>query len=362
MHALCVPAELVKLDCTKRLPKPAAGVKGMTGKRRRHASVAGSSRKRLSLTEPLVFLNGSMTPASQAHLSVFDRGVVFGATVAEMTRTFRHQLWRLEEHLARLFQSLRSAQMQIDMTAADFARVSRELVDHNVRFVERDDELAVIHFVTAGEHAPYAWMAGRPARSEPTVCVHTFALPFASWAQKQEKGLHLITPSVRHVPPQCIEPKMKHRSRMHFFLAEQEVHQIDLDASALLLDLAGNVAETNNANFFIAARGAIVTPTTENALAGVSRAMVIELAAELGIPLVEGDFAPGDAQSADESFTSSTPYCLMPVTRINGSLIGDGKPGPIYRRLLAAWSQRVGLDIASQIRLGADRQIAAIQK
>jgi branched-chain amino acid aminotransferase len=101
-----------------------------------------------------------------------------------------------------------------------------------------------------------------------------------------------------------------------------------------------------------------VSPTTRNTLPGVSRATVIGLCGRLGIPFVERDFQVFSALNADEAFTSSTPYCVMPVTRINGVPIGDGKPGPVVKRLLAAWGEEVGVDIAAQIQDGARRRTA----
>lgn len=142
---------------------------------------------------------------------------------------------------------------------------------------------------------------------------------------------------------------MKCRSRMHYYLAEKEVQRADPEASALLLDLTGNVTETSTGNFLMVEHGVLVSPTLDNILPGISRATVMELANELGIPIVERDISVSAAQAAEEAFLSSTSYCLMPVVKINDATIGDGRPGPVYRRLLAAWSQRVGVDIERQI-------------
>lgn len=310
------------------------------------------------MPEPLVYLTGNLVPASQAHLAIFDAGVVMGATVTEMTRTFRREPYRLDDHLDRLFRSLKYTRMDIGMTKAALASVSRELVAHNAKLVDSEDELGLIHFVTAGEFPVYAGSAGRAARTTPTVCAHTFPMPFELWATKLDTGAHLVTPSIRHVPPQCFDPKMKYRSRMHYYLADKEAQLVDPDASALLLDLAGNVTETSGSNFLIVERGTIVSPTLVNTLPGISRATVIELAGKLGIPFVERDIQVHTVMNADEAFTASTPYCLLPVTKINGVSIGDGRPGPLWRRLMAAWSQIVGLDIERQIRDGASRRLA----
>jgi branched-chain amino acid aminotransferase len=290
-----------------------------------------------------------MVPASQAHLAIYDAGVVLGATVTEMTRTFGHKLFRLDDHLARLFRSLRYVRFDIGLSQQALAEVSNELVAHNARLLSPGGELGLIHFVTAGEYPMYAGMAGQVTRGAPTVCVHTFPLPFALWAEKMRRGMHLITPSIRHVPPQCYDPKMKYRSRMHYYLADQEARLADPEAAALLLDLDGNIAETSGANFLMVDRGTIVSPTLRNTLPGISRQTVIELAAELGIRFIERDIQVFNAVNADEALLASTPYCLLPVTRINGITIGDGRPGPVHRRLLSRWSELVGLDIQRQI-------------
>lgn len=311
------------------------------------------------MPEAHVFLNGRFVPASQAHIAIFDAGIVLGATVTDMTRTFRQKPYRLEEHVARLFRSLKYTRMDIGMTADEMVRISRELIEHNARLIHPDDELGLVHFVTAGEFAAYAGSAGRSARMKPTVCAHTFPMPFEFWVSKMTDGAHVVTPSIRHVPPQCYDPKMKYRSRMHYYLADKEAQLVDPDAVSLLLDLSGNVTETGGANFLIVERGTIVSPTTVNTLPGVSRGVVIDLARRLGIPFVERDIQVHSVMNADEAFLSSTPFCLCPVTRINGVSIGEGRAGPVYRKLLDAWSADVGVAIDQQLFECARRRTAA---
>lgn len=167
--------------------------------------------------EAIVFLHGKLVPASQAHMAIFDAGVVLGATVTEMTRTFRQTPWKLREHLERLYRSLRYTRMDIGLSIDELESITQHVVTHNAALLDPSDELGIIHFVTAGEFPVYAGSAGRTARTVPTVCCHTFPMPFELWQAKAEKGQHLITPSIRHVPPQCYDPKMKYRSRMHYY-------------------------------------------------------------------------------------------------------------------------------------------------
>ena len=305
------------------------------------------------MPEPLVFLNGRMIPASQAHLAISDAGFVQGATVTEMTRTFHKQLWRLGDHLDRLFRSLKYTRMDVGMTREQLASVSRELAEHNARLLHDKGELGLIHFVTPGEYPTYAGSSGQAARHH-THALHPH-LPVAvpPVGAENDGRTHLVTPSIRQVPPQCCDPKIKYRSRMHYYLAGHEARLVDPEASALLLDLDGNVTETNAANILIVEKGALVSPTTRNILPGISRATVMELAGNLGLSFAERDIQVYNVMNAEEAFLTSTPFCMLPATRINGTPIGDGRPGPLFRRLLAAWSALVGVDIERQIQDGA---------
>ena len=302
------------------------------------------------MSEPIAYLKGEFVPASQAVLPVYDAGVVLGATVTEMIRTFLHQPYKLEAHVDRIMRSMKYVRFDTGLSRSDLIDITMKVIEHNAGLLPPDKELGVIQFVTAGTFGVYAGSAGGGEKMRPTVCVHTFPLPLHLWAKGYETGIHAVTPSNRHVPPQCIDPKMKYRSRLHYWLAEKEAQAVDPAAATLLLDLDGNVAEFSGGNVLIVRDGTIISPTTRNILPGISRQTVIELAGELGIPFVERDIQVYDVCNADEAFESTTPICLLPVTRINLMPIGDGKPGPVCARLLAAWSENVGLDIVEQIR------------
>lgn len=315
--------------------------------------------KASNVTEPLVYLSGRTVPASQAHLAIYDGGIVLGATVTEMTRTFNRKLFRLSDHIDRIYRSLKYVRFDVGLSKAEMIQISEDLVANNFKLLADYEEIGLIHFVTPGEYKTYAGSAGGGAPPKPTVCIHTFPLPFELWAKRMELGVRVFTPSIRHVPPQCYDPKMKYRSRMHYYLADQEARAGDPEAIALLLDLDGNVTETSGANFLIVEKGTIVSPTLRNTLPGVSRQTVIELAADLGIPFVERDFQVFNVMNAEEAFLTTTPYCVMPVSHINGAAIGMGTPGPVAKRLLAAWSERVGVDIAKQIADVAVKRMAS---
>lgn len=313
------------------------------------------------MPEPLAYLNGRISPVSQTMLPISDMGVVMGASVTEMARTFRHECFRLPEHVDRLFRSLKHVGFEMDLTREAIVDLVLELLEHNGRLIPANHDLGVSMFVTAGTSLIYTGLDGQASHRKPTVCVHTFPLPFELWSEKYVTGQHVVTPSIRHLPPECLDPKIKARSRMHWYLADEQARLVDPKAIALLLDLQGNITETSTANFFIVRSGKIITPTGRNTLQGISQVVVSELVERLDIRLEHQDFQTYDVINADEAFTSSTPYCLLPVTRVNQRAIGDGRVGPVYSELLKLWNQVAGFDIVEQMQTGAAERKAAFE-
>jgi branched-subunit amino acid aminotransferase/4-amino-4-deoxychorismate lyase len=191
---------------------------------------------------------------------------------------------------------------------------------------------------------------GLPVRDELTVCVHTFRLPFARWRPWFETGAHCVVPETRQLPPECVDPKTKNRSRLHWHLAERAAKQVDPAAVPLLLDFEGNLTETPAANFLLFKDGVVFSPPAHKVLGGISKQTVQEISEELGWQWVENELQIRDALNADEAWLTSTPYCIAPCVRLNGEPIGSGAIGDGYRAVLRAWSTRVGCDIAAQIR------------
>ncbi|HEY3129863.1 MAG TPA: aminotransferase class IV [Acidobacteriota bacterium] len=299
---------------------------------------------------PRVYIRGRLIPASDAHISIYDFGIVLGATVTDCLRTFRHLPYRLEDHVKRFYESCKYARIPVPIPAEEAAAVTRELVSSNASLLSPEQDLAVIFFITPGENTVYAGSAAATDALKPTFCIHSFPIPFHLFRAFYTKGGHLVTPSTRHVPPECVDPKIKNRSRLHWWLAEQEARLVDPAAMPLLLDLNGNLTETSGSNVLLVKNGVVLSPTPRNILLGISRKVVQEICYQLGLPFVERDLQVHDAMTADEVFVTTTPYCLAPVTRVNGVAVADGKPGgPIFERILGAWSKQVGVDIRGQI-------------
>jgi len=298
--------------------------------------------------EPLVYIYGEMVPASEAHIAIYDLAVVLGATVTDMTRTIGHQPFRLDDHIARFYRSAKYARIPPTASPEETKARTLELVEHNTSLIQPEQDLGIIFFMSPGVSPAYAG-PGFTGKTGSTFCTHTFPLPFQSWVELFEKGAHVVTPPTRHLPPQCLDQKIKNRSRLHWWIADQEAKLVDPKAITLLLDLDGNVTECSGSNFFIVKDETMIFPSPRNILRGISQVTAMELGAELGIPVVERDIQSYDVIHADEAFLSSTPYCLAPVTQFNGLEVGSGKPGPMFRRLMEAWSQRVGKDLIEQV-------------
>jgi branched-subunit amino acid aminotransferase/4-amino-4-deoxychorismate lyase len=299
------------------------------------------------MPEPLAYLNGRFLPASEAHLPLHDAGFIFGATVTDLCRTFRHRLYRLNDHLTRFRYSCQLAHVPQPLADEELRRIAEKLVSNNAQLLQPNQDLALVMFATPGPIGYYVGLEGGLGDGPPTLCMHTFPLPFARYRGFFREGVHLAIPPTPHFSSSSVDPRIKQRSRMHWWLADREVHALSPSAIALLLDANNHVTETAAANFLIVRNGTVLSPPRSSILGGISLQTVEELCHQLAIPFAETDLSPADCLAADEAMLSSTPYCLAPVSRVNDSAISW--PGPILERLVAAWSQQVGLDIRQQI-------------
>ena len=295
----------------------------------------------------VVYLNGEYVPETEARISIFDCALMYGDMVFEMTRAFNQRPFRLEHHVDRLYGSMRYAGIDCGLDQAQMLAATHETIERNLAAVG-DLDFQIMHNVTRGGMDLYAEMVKEGTSSVVTINVFPLVRHIGRSAAVYDHGAHFVTPRQQSVPARFIDPKAKNRSRIFYKLAELEAERMEPGAQALLTDERGFVTEGTGNNFFMARGGEIFTPKPHDILRGVSRQYCIELARELGIPLHEADIEPYDVREADEAWYASTTICMLPITRFNFGPVGDGKPGPIYRRLLAAWSQNVGVDIEAQ--------------
>ena len=295
----------------------------------------------------LSYHNGSLLSSEDLQLSLSDLGFMMGATVSERLRTFAGQLFRMQQHMQRLKQSLAMVGIEMPETIAELTASAEELAWNNHQLLDPDDDLGMYILVTPGLSSE---------ASRPTVIIGTAPLDFSRWSETYREGTALVASSHRQVPASSWHPHIKCRSRMHYFLADQEVERLQPGARALLLDQQQNVGETTTANIVVyREQQGLVSPRREGILAGISLDVLEELATSLSIPFTESDLSLSDLAAADEVLLTSTSPCVWSVTGLDGSPISDGRVGPRSSQLLAAWSSLVGVDIAGQAEQFADR-------
>lgn len=305
-----------------------------------------------SMHERQVFINGKFVPEHEAKVSIYDSALMFGDMVFEMTRSFNKEQFKLQDHLERLFASIKYVHIPIEMSMKEMEEHVYETIDKNDPLFEKDDEHRVMINVSRGLLSLYQDVVG--VDIGPNIIIADFPLRWtvASMGPLYDSGINAIIPSQRAIPASLLEPKVKNRSRMHYLMANIEVSNYTGENNwALLLDPDGFIAEGTGDNFFMVKDGRIITPEPRNILRGVSRKYILEeLAPQLGIPCTEKNIELYDVVTADEAFFTGTPFCILPVTSINSMHIGSGKMGPITKSLLDTWGQNVGVDIIAQIK------------
>lgn len=301
------------------------------------------------MSERLVYLNGDYVAEKEARISIFDCALMYGDMVFEMTRTFAQQPYRLRQHMERLYDSMSYAQIDCGLTMADMEAATMQTLERNLSALG-DADCQIMHNVTRGALPLYDSIVSEG--TQPIVTINVFPLyrHTGGMAERYDGGSHFVITPQQSVPARYLDPKAKTRSRLHYKIAELQAAHMEAGAQALLTDEHGFITEGTGNNFFIARGGEILTPAGRDILRGVSREACIELASGLGYTVRETDIEPYDVRQADEAWFTSTTICMLPVTRFDFRDVGDGTPGPIYRRLLQAWSDEVGVDIASQAR------------
>lgn len=304
------------------------------------------------MSEPVAWMNGNLIPYSQAAVPVWDMGVVAGASVTEMARTFGHKPFRISQHLARLLDSLSKIGFPQQYENPQLLHAIDEVLAINLQQILTHSDLGIVIFSTAGPNATY--LGAEVARGiSATTAVHTFELPFATWRPQLRDGAHLRIANVRQIAVECFDVTLKVRNRLHWWLADQEVAKQEPGSKALLLDHAGFITETSTAALHLVCNGRIITPDS-GVLNSLSSQLVEEFATTLSIPFERRPVPLGEIRYASEAFLSSSAATLLPVSHIGGERIGGEKtaptfPGPVFNQLTAAWSQLVGIDIVQQI-------------
>ena len=310
----------------------------------------------------LVNFNGELIPETEAKVSIYDSALMFGDMVFEMTRSFNKQQFKLEDHVSRLYAGLKILRIPLELTQTQMIDECYRTVEANDHLFAKDDEHRLMIDVSRGLLGIYQNIDG--LRKGPNVIIADFPLRWtvATMGALFETGINMVITSQRAIPASLMDPKIKNRSRLFYLMANIEASQVAGDNNwALLLGTDGFITEGTGDNFFIVKDGVVITPEGRDVLRGISREYVmVELCTSLGIPCVEKNIEPYDVYTADEAFITGTPFCMLPVTSLNGLSIGDGKVGAIFSQLINRWSENTEVNVIGQIqKWDAERPISS---
>jgi branched-chain amino acid aminotransferase len=275
------------------------------------------------MASPRIWINGKYYDKAEAKISVYDHGLLYGDGVFEGIRIYSGRVFKLKEHLIRLYDSARSIALEIPMSRDELTRVVEETVKTNQK---HDGYIRLV--VTRGTGS----LGLDPRRCDPQVIVIVDDISLYP-PELYENGLEIITSSVIRNHPAALSSRVKSLNYLNSILAKIEAIRGGC-LEALMLNHNGEVAECTGDNIFIVKRGEIRTPTIDaGMLEGVTRSVVMELATAAGFSVREMTLLRHDVYAADEFFLTGTAAEIIPVVKCDGRPIGPGKPGPIFRQL-----------------------------
>ncbi len=273
---------------------------------------------------PKIYISGKFFDKADARISVYDHGLLYGDGVFEGIRIYDGRVFRLKEHVDRLFDSARSIYLEIPLSREQMSAAITSTVKANEK---RNGYIRVV--VTRG-----AGLLGLDIRktSNPQVIIIVDDISLYS-PELYENGLELATAATIRNHPNALSPRIKSLNYLNNILAKLEGIQAGC-VEALMLNHKGEVAECTGDNIFVVKRGVLKTPPTDaGILEGVTRGAVIELARAANIPVQETALTRHDIFTADECFLTGTAAEVIPVVKCDGRMIGTGKPGPITKQL-----------------------------
>lgn len=297
-------------------------------------------------------MNGEYVTESEAKVSIYDSALMFGDMVFEMTRSFNKRQFKLREHLERLYTGIKILQIPVEMTIDEMENAVYKTIEKNEPCFSDNDEHRIMIDVSRGLLGIYQDIEG--VSKGPNVIISDFPLKWTVQGMGKlfDTGINAVITSQRAIPANLMDPKIKNRSRLFYLMANIEASNFKGDNNwALLLDTDGFISEGTGDNFFIIKDDVIITPEGRNVLRGVSRDYVMNtLCPKLKLSMVEKNIEPYDVYTADEAFMTGTPFCMLPVTSLNSVIIGQGKVGPIFSKLISQWSNNTNIDIINQIK------------
>ncbi len=282
--------------------------------------------------ELLICIDGKYYPKSQAKVSVYDHGLLYGDGVFEGIRAYNSVVFKLKEHIDRLYRSACVIMLQIPLTKEEMIKAVLETLRKNNL---RDAYIRLVVTRGVGD-------LGLDPRKcpKPTVIIITDVIKLHSGAAK-EKGIRAMIVWVKRDPVDATSHEVKSLNYLNSILGKIEANIAGFD-EAICLDKNGHVSEGVAENLFIVQNGKVITPpTSTGALVGITRDVVMKLAEKLGYKATEKTITPTDLFTANEAFFTGTAAEIVPIVEVNKRMIGDGKPGPITRQLMQEFEKLV---------------------
>ena len=279
-------------------------------------------------SELLIYLDGEFVPKSEAKISVFDHGLLYGDGVFEGIRSYNCLVFKLKEHLIRLYESAHTIMLKIPLSIEEFTETVIETLKRNHL---RDAYIRVVVTRGVGD------LGLDPANcKQPSIFIITDKIILYP-ESFYRNGMEIITvPTVRNLP-EAINPALKTLNYLNNILAKIEAKNSNY-REALMLNHQGYVAECTGDNIFIVKNGIVQTPPTYlGALKGITRQAILDLSLRNDIPCQEKIMTRHDLYNADESFLTGTAAEVIPVVKIDGRQIGTGKPGKVTRKLMSSF-------------------------
>jgi branched-chain amino acid aminotransferase len=279
-----------------------------------------------------IYLDGKFVDSSEAKVSVFDHGLLYGDGVFEGIRLYGGNIFRLEEHLERLEYSAKAIMLELPLTRDEIRAATCETCRQNGL---TDAYIRLVVTRGVGDLGLAPWLCPKPT-------IFIIASKISLYPKEHyDNGLAIVTVPTRRIGPASLPPAIKSLNYLNNILGKIEAKLFGA-LEAIMLNEQGYVAECTADNVFIVHKGTIITPAaSQGALKGITRGAVIDIAAELGVPLQESDMTRYDIWCADECFLTGSGAEVIPVVKLDGRVIGSGKPGPITHRVLEAFRRRV---------------------
>lgn len=274
-----------------------------------------------------VWIDGNLVPSAEATIGVFDHGLLYGDGVFEGIRIYNGRIFKEAEHLARLFDSAKAIRLAIPMTSDQIGAAMREAMQGNG--ITADGYIRLV--VTRGVGSLGISIAHTACPSVIIIADKIALYP----PEAYERGLHCVVSSIARNHPNTVSPRVKSLNYLNNIMAKADARDAGAD-EAIMLNTDGYVSECTGDNLFLVRHGELLTPPAGmGILEGITRGLVMELARKRGIQVYERMLIRHDLYVADECFATGTAAELVPITEIDGRVVGDGKPGTMTKQLAA---------------------------